>query len=74
MAHSFLKHIQSKEESVSYATEYILSNPVMKGLVWGRCKWCDLMTNIKCRDRSHDTADDDWGSSRGEEKARYLRQ
>ena len=53
---SFYEHILRKEENIIDVAEYILNNPVRKGLVQDRnhYKWCELVCNDGHRDRSHD--------------------
>jgi len=55
----FYEHILRKEENIADTAEYILNNPVRKGLVQNRehYKWCDLMNYVERRDRSHDATD-----------------
>lgn len=55
----FYEHILRKEENIADIAEYILNNPVRKGLVQdkGQYKWCDMMMDVERRDRSHDATD-----------------
>lgn len=52
----FYEHILRKEDNVADVSEYILNNPVRKGLVQerGQYKWRELIREIQRRDGSHD--------------------
>ncbi|MEE8470413.1 MAG: transposase, partial [Dehalococcoidia bacterium] len=52
----FYEHILRKEENAADVAEYILNNPIRKGLVEERdqYEWCEL---VERRDRSHDATD-----------------
>jgi len=52
----FYEHILRKAENIADIAEYIVNNPIRKGLVQdrGQHEWCDLMIDVERRDRSHD--------------------
>ena len=58
----FYEHILRKNENIAEVAEYILNNPIRKGLIEerGQYKWCELITEVDDagrRDRSHDATE-----------------